>query len=366
MKQLLTKLTIQGFKSIRKLEDFQLKNVNILIGANGSGKSNFIEFFSLLREIAEARLQFTINKHGGADPYLFLGPKNTDSINGKLFFRQKGYECCLEPTTDSRLIFKEERIHNEENSFHQLLETGHSESALKRQAEKTENAGVISCIYKTITDWTFYHFHDTGDTAGIRRQHTIRDNEYLRPDGSNLAAFLFDLQQKDKSRYDLIRDTVRLTAPFFDDFRLRPVKLENGDAMIQLEWMQKHTDFPFHSSQLSDGTLRFICLTTALLQSDPPATMFFDEPELGLHPEALGILAGLFRQAEIKVQIIAATQSATFLNYFKPEDVIVADRKNGESVLRRLSPEGLNEWLEEYSLGELWQKNMFEGEPGYE
>ncbi|MDM8551987.1 AAA family ATPase [Desulfobacterales bacterium HSG2] len=132
------------------------------------------------------------------------------------------------------------------------------------------------------------------------------------------------------------------------------------------ERTQRHTDFPFHPSQLSDGTLRFICLATALLQPDPPTAMFFDEPELGLHPEAIRILAGLLRQAESRTQIIAATQSATFLNYFRPEDVIVTDRENGESVFRRLSSENLNEWLDEYSLGELWQKNVFEGGPGYE
>ncbi len=366
MKQAIAKLTIQGFKSIRNLEEFQLKDVNILIGANGSGKSNFISFFSLIREIAEERLQFALNKNGGADPHLFLGPKITDSIAGKLVFGQKEYRFSLEPTTDNRMIFREEGICFEKDGFpvHRNFGIGHSESVLKRHKKNAEHASPTSCICNAISGWMFYHFHDTGNMAEVRRQHTIRDNEYLRPDGGNLAAFLLDLRQKDQGRYDLIRDTIRLAAPFFDDFKLRSTKIENGDVMIQLEWMQKHTDFPFHPSQLSDGTLRFICLATALLQPDPPAAMFFDEPELGLHPEALAILAGLIRQSG--TQIITATQSATFLNFFKPEDVIVADRKNGESVFHRLSAEDLNNWLEEYSLGELWQKNMFEGGPGYE
>ena len=368
MKQSIKTLTIEGFRSVRKLEDFRLRDVNILIGANGSGKSNFISFFWLIHEMAEERLQFAVNKHGGADPHLFLGPKHTDSVAGKLLLGQQGYEFRLVPTTDNRLIFREENGFFEKDPppVHQSLGSGHSESVLKMRTEKDGNAAVASCIYKAISDWTFYHFHDTGNIASVRRPRTIRDNEYLRPDAGNLAAFLFNVRQKDQGRYDLIRDTIRLAAPFFDDFRLRPVRLGNGDAMIQPEWTQKHTDFPFHPSQLSDGTLRFICLTAALLQPDLPAAMFFDEPELGLHPEAIQILAGLLRQAESRTQIIAATQSATFLNYFRPEDVIVTDRENGESVFRRLSSENLNEWLEEYSLGELWQKNVFEGGPGYE
>lgn len=364
MKQTIKKLTIEGFKSIRKLENFQLQEMNILIGANGSGKSNFLGFFSLIREMVKERLQFAVNKHRGADAHLFLGPKNTDSIVGKFLFWHNGYEFCLEPTTDNRLIFKDERICFEKDHYpvHQTIGSGHSEALLKNNKDYE----AASSVYKTIEGWTLYHFHDTSDTAAVRRRHTIRDNEYLRPDAGNLAAFLFDLHQKDRTRYELIQDTIRLAAPFFDDFKLRPVSLESGDAIIELEWTRKHTDFPFHSSQLSDGTLRFICLATALLQPDPPATMLFDEPELGLHPEALGILAGLIRQAADRTQVIAATQSATLLNYFEPEDVIVTDRENGESVFHRLSSESLNKWLDEYSMGELWQKNAFEGGPACE
>ncbi len=162
--------------------------------------------------------------------------------------------------------------------------------------------------------WMFYHFHDTSAMARVRRPHTVRDNERLRADGGNLAAFLLALRGKDQGRYELIRDTIRLAAPFFDDFKLRPNQLDNGDAMIQLEWLQTLMDYPFHPSQLSDGTLRFICLAAALLQPDPPPAMFFDEPELGLHPEALGVLSGLFQQAATRTQIFAATQGNGWKN----------------------------------------------------
>jgi predicted ATPase len=158
---------------------------------------------------------------------------------------------------------------------------------------------------------------------------------------------------------------VRLVAPFFDDFKLRP-QPNGADTTVQLEWTQKGSDYPFHPSQLSDGTLRFMCLATALLQPSPPATMVFDEPELGLHPYALGVLAGLLKQASERTQVIVSTQSAPLLDHFEADQVIVVDRKDGASEFRRLDPAMLTEWLNDYSLGELWQKNVFEGGPADE
>jgi predicted ATPase len=207
-----------------------------------------------------------------------------------------------------------------------------------------------------------YHFHDTSATAGVRRQWAINDNEFLRPNADNLAAFLYRIQQTHPDSYARIRDVVRLAAPFFDDFKLRPVP--TNPELIQLEWLQKDSGYPFRASQLSDGTLRFICLATALLQPSPPPTMLFDEPELGLHPYALVLLANLFQQAAQQGrQVIVSTQSAQLLNEFDPEDVIVVERTQGESVFHRLDSTQLSGWLEDYTLGELWQKNVLDGRP---
>jgi predicted ATPase len=218
-------------------------------------------------------------------------------------------------------------------------------------------------VYEAVSNWVVYHFHDTGLTAGVRRQKPINDNEVLRPDAQNLAAFLHRIRQTDARSYYQIRDVVRLAAPFFDDFKLRPVAT-NPD-MIQLEWRQKDSDYPFLANQLSDGTLRFICLATALLQPARPPTILFDEPELGLHPYALTLLGNLFKQgaADVSKQIVIATQSAPLLNEFDPEDVIVVERHQGESTFRRLNSADLSEWLGEYALGELWQKNVLGGRP---
>jgi predicted ATPase len=212
-----------------------------------------------------------------------------------------------------------------------------------------------------------YHFHDTSATAGVRRPGPINVNESLRPSADNLAAFLYRIQQTDLPTYQKIRDVVRLAAPFFDDFKLRP--MPDNPELIQVEWLQRDSDYPFLVSQLSDGTLRFICMATALLQPSLPPTVLFDEPELGLHPFALTLLASLFQQAAkqygsyVAKQVIVSTQSVPLLNEFAPDDVVVVERMNGESTFRQMNSAQLSEWLQDYSLGELWQKNVLGGRP---
>ncbi len=369
----ISKLTIRGFKSIRSLEDFELGPLNILIGANGAGKSNFVEFFTMLREMVNQNLQVYVRTHGGADAHLFLGAKVTQEIVGKLEFPPNGYGLTLKRTVNNELFFAEERTSFADREY--VLGRGHAEAKLKDCKDDrgvTGRRSVEYCVYDAVSSWTAYHFHDTSDTAPVRGSGSVRDYERLRADAGNLAAFLRRLRDGlpgfpriDQHAYELIRDTARLSAPFFDDFKLRP-RMNGQDEVLSLEWTQKGSDYPFQPSQLSDGTLRFICMATALLQPRPPATIIFDEPELGLHPYALSVLAGLLKQAATRTQVIVSTQSAPLLDYFEPEDVVVVDRKDGASTFRRLDKAQLAEWLDQYSLGELWQKNVFEGGPAHE
>jgi predicted ATPase len=378
MSDTIKRLTIEGFKSIRKLEDFELRPLNVLIGANGAGKSNFVEFFRVLRELVEQRLQVTIGQAGGADAFLYLGPKVTRQIIGKVYFYDSGgYEFTLLPTLDNRFVFGDETV----VFTHGIVPTdrakvlglpgmvslgsGHYEAKLKDRypPHAIYRRMGPELVLDGLSGLVAYHFHDTSATAGVRRQIAINQNGYLYPDGSNLPAFLYRILLENPASYERIRDVVRLAAPFFTDFQLRPNPL--APAMIQLEWRQKDSDYPFLASHLSDGTLRFVCLATALLQPSPPGTMLFDEPELGAHPYALTLLANLFRQAAKPTsrQIIVSTQSAQLVNEFEPEDVVVVERTQGESVFRRLEPAKLSGWLEDYTLGELWQKNVFGGGP---
>jgi len=338
------KITLKGFKSIRDLEDFPLRNLNILIGANGAGKSNFVSFFTFLREAVEDRLGVYVAKKGGADDHLFLGPKMTKQIYAYLHFGPNGYEISLEPTLRGSLVFTDERIRFDGDAktppVNVSLGTGHYESRLREQRKATANWVTSRPISDSIPRWAVYHFHDTSDKAPIRRACSVQDNERLREDGENLAAFLLMLHDQHQSTYEKIRDTVRLAAPFFDDFKFRP-RPSDGETKLQLEWTQKDSDYPFLVSQLSDGTLRFIALTTALLQPNPPSTILLDEPELGLHPYALNLLAALLKKAAIKTQVIVSTQSARLLDNFEAEDIIVVERKDGASTFERPSSEKL-------------------------
>ncbi|HEY7545787.1 MAG TPA: AAA family ATPase, partial [Blastocatellia bacterium] len=226
---------------------------------------------------------------------------------------------------------------------------------------KISPGSVCERILSNIQSWNLYHFHDTSESAGVKKFGAINDNFYLRPDAGNLAAFLYKLQRTAKPQYEAIRDTIRLVAPFFDGFILRPSP-DNPDS-IRLEWRERGSDYPFLAHHLSDGTLRFMCLATLLLQPDLPGTILIDEPELGLHPYAIAVLASLMRSASARTQIVVATQSVSLVNQFEAEDLLIVEREGHETVIKTVDSQKLKEWIEEYSLGELWEKNVLGGRP---
>ena len=362
----ISKLTIKGYKSIRSLENFELRNINILIGPNGSGKSNFIDFFSFLRDISKERLQHFVEYQGGADKILYLGTKVTkeligsiESSNERVFWEFKLFTSKVE-----KLLFYEENISGPNKSLSskwaKKYEHGLSESVLFSKANKKRDEYVEEIknqIQPIIENWVPYHFHDTSDLAGVKQPNSEGNYDYLFPDASNLAPFLFRLQNKRLRDYQNIIDVIKLAAPFFNDFKFDIS--ESGD--VKWWWSQKGSDYQFHLSQISDGTLRFVCLATALLQPEPPSTILLDEPELGLHPRALSVLAGLIQKASHKSQVIVSTQSAALVDQFQPEDIILVERKNDESIFIRPDTKKLKIWLEDYSLGDLWSRNIING-----
>lgn len=354
----LSRLKLEGYKSIKDC-DLELKELNVLIGPNGAGKSNFIGFFKLIQHALEGNLQRFISKNGGPDSFLHFGRKKTPQLKAEVTLGEFGYKFNLEATVDNRLMFADESFWSAKYGD-VPYGGGHFESMIEYQAQPSRHPIVTSSIMHR---WRVYHFHDTSDTALVKLPHSIADNEYLRSDGKNLAAFLFRLKQHHLEAYDRIVKTIRLVAPFFGDFRLRK-GVDNPD-MIELEWSELGEDEPFKAHHFSDGTLRFICLATVFLQPEEfqPETILVDEPELGLHPYAIKILASLIRSASKTKQVIVSTQSVTLLNEFDPENLIVADRKGGSSVLRRIGKDELTDWLKEYTLGELWEKNILGGRP---
>lgn len=353
----LSRIILRGFKSIAEC-DIQLSQLNILIGCNGAGKSNFIGFFCMVQQILDQKLQLFVSRQGGPDTILHFGRKTTTELEIKLYFGNNGYFATLEPTQDNRLMFSQESFLWNIGGTEEIG-SGHFET----QALKGSKTQIDRYILPAMRKWRVYHFHDTSETAYVKQPHGINDNIYLRPDGRNLAAFLYLLQENYPDSYQRIVKTIKLVAPFFGDFCLRPVPQNKGK--IELEWFEQGQDIPFKAHLLSDGTLRFICLATVFLQpsSLQPETILVDEPELGLHPYAITVLASLMRATSREKQVIVSTQSVELLNEFDTKDVIVVDREDGKSLLHRLNADDLHEWLEDYSLGELWKKNILGGRP---
>lgn len=348
----LNSLQINGYKSIKSLR-LELKPLNIIIGANGVGKSNFIGFFKFMKKIVDRDLQFYVAEEGGADKIFYFGKKSTDKISFSLSFPPHAYNCILGSTINDKLIFEEEILFIDDD-FHQLTNKGLFESELPKEGE----------LITYLQDWKVYHFHDTSRTAKVKQTCNINDCEVLASDGANLSSFLFYVKEYHHKSYKQIVKTIQRVAPFFHDFILIPER-HNQDS-IKLKWKHRGTDEYFDANDLSDGTLRFILLTTLLLQPNLPTIILLDEPELGLHPFALKLLASMFRKVSRKTQIIASTQSVTLADEFDIEDLIVLDRVDNHSEFKRLNAEDYEQWLEEYSLGDIWQKNLIGGVPSYD
>jgi predicted ATPase len=353
----LRKVKIEGFKSVERTE-LELGDLNVVIGANGSGKSNLISVFRLLERVLSGRLQEFVASQ--PDRLLYFGRKVTPALSLDFTFDQNSYGVKLRVAQDTLVV-------DYEGPFPNGLRTGgHKESLLKIVAERqlkqpgfpqAENA-------KEVLSWAsnlvVYHFNDTSDSSPAKLTCNIDDNRFLRSNAANLPAYLYWLQEKYPVQFRHIEEHVRLVAPFFEGFVLEPLKLNGG---IKLEWRHKGSDAYFDIWQLSDGTLRFICLATLLLQPEPPALILLDEPELGLHPFAIRILAEMLEAASQQAQVLLATQSVTLLDNFAPQNVIVAENDGMKTTFNRLDEEKLKVWLDEFSLGELWEKNVLGGQP---
>ncbi len=362
----LTRIKIEGFKSIKKL-DLEFHDLNIIIGANGAGKTNLINFFKFMKKILDQDLENYTAEQGGSNKILHFGRKITPEIYIALLFKPNAYKTYLIPTTQDKFIFKDEEGFFIPKSMGYSGQTKpiplDNKGGLESKIKET-NLPILQYIYSHIKDWRVYHFHDTSFNARVKQTWNIADYEQLHFDGGNLAPFLRNIKINYPESYKDIVSTIHKIAPYFHDFILEPESLNT--ETIKLKWKHKGTDEYFDSNDLSDGTLRFICLVTLLFQPKLPKTIILDEPELGLHPFALNILANIFKVVSTKSQIIASTQSTVFLNNFDVKDIIVVDRQNNASNFKRLNEDELKEWLEDFSIGELWEKNVIGGNQHYE
>ena len=355
-------IKIEGYKSIKSME-LDLKPINIFIGSNGAGKSNLVSFFRLINAIFNKQLQGYM-KEEKIDSLLYFGRKMTESMYGKLIFSEyknenNAYWFKLAYDKQGGDVFiKEEgsgyNVDIDSDVYNYFTYRNLDESHIQSSGSYRDKF-----LSKYLSGVQVYHFHDTSHNSWLRRECDVDDNRFLKSDGRNLPAFLYYLQEMHPKAYKRIVKTIKSIAPYIDKFILEPKRL--NDKEIELRWVDKgDLNSDFSAYQLSDGTLRFIALATVLLQPEPPKVIIIDEPELGLHPLAISKLSGMIQSASTKAQIIVSTQSVSLVDNFEPIDIVTVDRseKENQSIFHRLDPKKLDLWLQDHSLGELWERNI--------
>ncbi len=351
-------IEISGYKSI-KSERVDLTPINLLIGANGSGKSNFISFFDFLNRLYDKNLNEYIALTGGENKILHKGQKVTDTIKFKVEFENgnNGYSANLRLGSDG-LIFTDERL------FYRS-DRGVDISSSDREARiKTTDNYRAKDVIRYLDGFRKYHFHDTSDKSPFSiPSHIGNDIYYLYSNGANLAAFIYKIKEDEKIVYNKIVKTIQSIAPYFLDFYFMP----NNEGFIKLQWKDRFSDIIYGVNDLSDGTIRFIALTVLFMQPNLPDTIIIDEPELGLHPSAIAKLVGMIKSVSAKrCQVIIATQSTDLISHFSPDSIITVDQIDGCSKFNRLNANKLQEWLEDYTIDDLWKRNIITtGQPNY-
>jgi len=371
----LTNIHLNGFKSIdSEGQDIPLGDITILLGANGAGKSNLLSFFKMLNYMTTGALQVYIGKSGFADSLLYYGSKKTSRLQADITFTsltdRDNYRFTLSHASSDTLIFTDETIVWQDidnpTPYTIQLDPGAKESGLDK-FYKEKNSKTAKVILELLKRCRVFQFHDTSSEAKIRNSGYINDDGYLRSDGGNLAAFLYSMKQQEEGEkyYQRILRYIRMALPQFQDFVLEPSP--RNENYILLNWLENGSEYLFGPHQISDGSLRFMALATLLLQ--PPKTLpnviILDEPELGLHPAAVSLLTGMIKAASLHSQILLATQSTRFIDDFEASDIVIVERNKARrcSTYRKLDESKLSEWLERYSISELWEKNVIGGRP---
>jgi predicted ATPase len=368
--QMLKTIRIAGWKSIKD-QTLDLTPLTVIIGANGAGKSNLLSLFKLLNAMFANTPGFRnhVALSGYADSLLHYGSKQTPVAQIELAFGtntgETKYFARWAAAAGGTLIFTEERVEFLRTGMLSPtvlnLGAGHSETNLITAADEGDQTASVAL--KLLRSCRLFHFHDTSDSCAARQPCYVEANRFLYPDAGNLAAMLYLFRQQDPAAYRRITATARQMVPDFDGFILEPSKL--NEKLILLNWTHKGRDYEFGPHQLSDGSLRFIALATLLLQPKEklPMLIALDEPELGLHPSALEVLSGIAKSVSSHSQLVLGTQSSVLLDHFEPENIVVVNTRAGASEFERLDAEKLEAWRAEYTMGEIWEKNVVGGGP---
>ncbi len=367
-------IRIRGFRSLADVELAELPDTTVLIGANGSGKSNFIRFFEMVSWMLRARrLGEFVARHGGANDQLSHGDSRTDRLEAELSLRTEAgrndYRFVLVPAHPDRFIFAEEAFRFSDESLStearwQHLGAGREEAQIVEAAQTGQPDGVnrttASVVVHLLRNCAVFQFHDTSDSSNFKKAWDIEDNNSLRSHGGNLSAVLYRLEHEDIARFEQICHHISRILPVFDRFQI-----EESFGRVMLRWTLKGAEETFGAHLTSDGSLRFFALVT-LLNLPPemlPDVIMLDEPELGLHPAAIALVANMIKSVATERQVIIATQSPLLVDAFGLDEIVVLELHDKRTEVRRLDADDYRIWLDDFTTGELWQKNLIGGRP---
>lgn len=363
----LREVTVRGLTSLADTELELSSPVTLLVGPNGAGKSNVVDSFELLGRIVDHQLNDHLLRRGGFSAIVHrpTDPTSTPRAIDLEFWgewqdeKSNGYRVTIESGPEDSAFVQEttlfhDRARYPNRPYNQLLGRAR-ESQLRAVAGEGRTP---KYVFEMVSGCRVFHFDDTSSDAPPKLRVDPADNLTLAPDAHNVAPILKRLRDEDDARYQRILRSIRTVAPYFDDF-----VLEVEGSTLRLRWRERGLDSVFSADSLSDGTLRYICLSVLLLQDSIPGTIVLDEPELGLHPFAIHQLSSLLRSVGHGGRVVAATQSVTLLEQFTVDEVAIVERTSSGTKIQRPDPAGLEKWLEDYSLGELWEKNLLGGRP---
>ena len=365
---------IKGFRSLADVGISELPQAAVFIGANGSGKSNFIRFFEMLSWMLRShQLGEFVIRQGGADDQLFGGNAQTPRMNGEITMRtsrgSNDYRFGLAYAHPDRFLFTQEDIrfsglYSTEAPW-QPLGSGHLEAKIVEAAQTPDYPGVnsvtASVIVKLLRNCAVYQFHDTSESSKFKNRWDVSEHAQLRSQGGNLAAVLYHLERHDLRRYELICQHIARILPGFERF-----DIEENYGKVILRWKARWSDKTIGAHLTSDGSLRFFALVTLLnLPTEMlPDVILLDEPELGLHPAAVALIGGMIKSLSTERQVIVATQSPLLVDVFDLDEIIVLELVNGRTELRKLSSEDYQVWIDDcFSPGEMWRKNLLGAQP---
>jgi predicted ATPase len=388
-------IKIEGFRSIKETE-LSLNPLTVLIGPNGSGKSNFMDLLSLIAEASYGHLAEGMANRGGFDNVCFKGDPGDIFVE----FRFKPEGIFQEERTSVRFRLKLKRfgsyprvwfeqIEKAPDQYHtsplqlmrrdkdgcefRSIKTGISEDLEEKALESESELAIFQVkdkdkyptpykLLRLLQEWAFYRDINVGPNAPIRQPDLVRPTVRLVADGGNLASVLYSIQQQHPATWKEIEEILETV---YSDFHSITFPPEGGDGKVLLRWWERPFEKKsgFSAGLLSDGTLKLLCLLAILKSPDPPPMICIDEPELGLHPDWIKLVAELLISAATRTQVIIATHSPQLVSKLEPDSIIVANKSGGATKFQHLDSGELSKWLEEFSLGELWMAGHFGGRP---